>query len=112
MDCQPIGYLPPVRPRKRIRIELGADAMVASKGLPFVPPGTKVISRHWPGNCNSNRDRTSFVTDRFKRKLGKRILNAETKGFFIDRTADRGGHHPDHCSDRDSELAARPYGRQ
>src|SRR5579871_2570316 len=41
---------------------------------------------------------------------GKR--DAETKGFLTDRAADRGSNHPDHCSYRHSELAARPHGGQ
>src|SRR5579863_20765 len=28
--------------------------------------------------------------------------NAQPQGILVDRVADRGGHHPDHCSDCDS----------
>jgi hypothetical protein len=33
-------------------------------------------------------------------KLTGENSNEEAKGFLADRTADRGGHHPDHCSYR------------
>ena len=38
--------------------------------------------------------------------------DAETEGFLTNRAADRGGNHPDHRSNRYSELASRPHGGQ
>src|SRR5271166_5415986 len=78
-----------------------------------ISAGTKVTSEFGPASANIYPDCVIRDQNKFKKKHyeGKN-RDAETEGFLTNRAADRGGNHPDHCSYRHSELAARPYGRE
>src|SRR5579872_1271412 len=61
----------------------------------------------------STRPQSTSVTRRnpsFERDYSHETQ--QTEGLLPDRTANRGGHHPDHCSDCDSEFTARAHGGQ
>jgi hypothetical protein len=72
------------------------------------------LAEIWSGKCKYRNDWVRRDQQEFQnlKELGETKRDAETKGFFIDRIADRRRNHPDHRGDRDSELAARPHGGQ
>src|SRR5580704_14623802 len=60
----------------------------------------------WPSECHS----TCELVIQPKQSNGDEDnINAETKGLLTDRTADRGGDHPDHRRDCYPEPITRTY---
>src|SRR5215472_7982768 len=82
-----------------------------NKALRQRVPRTKVTTCFGEGGANI-RYGCDVRRDIKNRTYEGKFRDAETEGFFTYRAADRGGDHPDHRSNRDSELASRPHGGQ
>jgi hypothetical protein len=63
----------------------------------YSPATTRRPTR--PAKCHQHRDDIPKTVLNLK---GLQSSNAKTEGFLTNRTADRGGNHPDHRSYRNS----------
>src|SRR5208337_1999698 len=83
-------------------------AYLAAENAQFMPGRTSDF-RHlglWPLECDSTGE---LVIQPNQSNGDEENLNAETKGFLTNRTADRGGDHPDHRRDCNPDPVACTY---